>query len=168
MRDKQEEEFMEMTARCERLLFKVCLFYTDRQPDNVRDMYQDIVCNLWQAWPSFRHESKENTWVYRVALNTAATQLRKRSRAPSIVLLSDEMVSTLVDCRQDELSNRLYRLIDHLGKADKSLILLYLDKIPYNQIAEIVGVSEAAARKRVERIKQKLITLNNEDNGKII
>ncbi|MBP5711167.1 MAG: sigma-70 family RNA polymerase sigma factor [Bacteroidales bacterium] len=168
MRDKQEEEFMEMTARCERLLFKVCLFYTDRQPDNVRDMYQDIVCNLWQAWPSFRHESKENTWVYRVALNTAAAQLRKRSRTPSIVLLSDEMVSTLVDCRQDELSNRLYRLIDHLGKADKSLILLYLDKIPYNQIAEIVGVSEAAARKRVERIKQKLITLNNEDNGKII
>ena len=168
MRDKQEEEFMEMTARCERLLFKVCLFYTDRQPDNVRDMYQDIVCNLWQAWPSFRHESKENTWVYRVALNTAAAQLRKRSRTPSIVLLSDEMVTTLVDGRQDELSNRLYRLIDHLGKADKSLILLYLDKIPYNQIAEIVGVSEAAARKRVERIKQKLITLNTEDNGKII
>jgi hypothetical protein len=43
---------MEMLARCERTLFKVCLFYTDRQPDNVRDMYQDIVCNLC--------ESKEN------------------------------------------------------------------------------------------------------------
>lgn len=166
MRD--EQEFMEMTARCERMLFKVCLFYTDRQPDNVRDMYQDIVCNLWQAWPSFRHESKENTWVYRVALNTAAAQLRKRSHRPSIVLLSDEMVSTLVDCQQDELSNRLYRLIDHLSKADKSLILLYLDKIPYNQIAEIVGVNEVAARKRVERIKQKLITLNTEDHGENI
>lgn len=165
---KDEQEFMEMTARCERILFKVCLFYTDRQPDNVRDMYQDIVCNLWQAWPSFRHECKENTWVYRVALNTAAAQLRKRSRTPSIVLLSDEMVTTLVDCQQDELSNRLYGLIDQLSKADKSLILLYLDKIPYNQIAEIVGVNEAAARKRVERIKQKLITLNTKDHGKNI
>ena len=60
MRDQRESEFMEMLARCERTLFKVCLFYTDRQPDNVRDMYQDIVCNLWQAWPNFRHESKEN------------------------------------------------------------------------------------------------------------
>ena len=60
MIDQRESEFMEMLARCERTLFKVCLFYTDRQPDNVRDMYQDIVCNLWQAWPSFRHESKEN------------------------------------------------------------------------------------------------------------
>ena len=52
MRDQRESEFMEMLARCERTLFKVCLFYTDRQPDNVRDMYQDIVCNLC--------ESKEN------------------------------------------------------------------------------------------------------------
>ena len=60
MIDQRESEFMEMLARCERTLFKVCLFYTDRQPDNVRDMYQDIMCNLWQAWPSFRHESKEN------------------------------------------------------------------------------------------------------------
>ena len=60
MRDQRESESMEMLARCERTLFKVCLFYTDRQPDNVRDMYQDIVCNLWQAWTSFRHESKEN------------------------------------------------------------------------------------------------------------
>lgn len=60
MRDQRESEFIEMLVRCERTLFKVCLFYTDRQPDNVRDMYQDIVCNLWQAWPNFRHESKEN------------------------------------------------------------------------------------------------------------
>ena len=168
MRDQRESEFMEMLARCERTLFKVCLFYTDRQPDNVRDMYQDIVCNLWQAWPNFRHESKENTWVYRVALNTAVSQLRKRSRTPSFVLLTDEMVATLADLKHEELAESLYRLIDFLGKADKSLILLYLDKIPYDQIAEIVGISEAAARKRVERIKQKLVILNTENNGKDI
>lgn len=168
MRDQRESEFMEMLARCERTLFKVCLFYTDRQPDNVHDMYQDIVCNLWQAWPSFRHESKENTWVYRVALNTAVAQLRKRSRTTSFVLLTDEMVATLTDLKHEELVESLYRLIDLLGKADKSLILLYLDKIPYDQIAEIVGISETAARKRVERIKQKLVILNTENNGKDI
>ena len=168
MRDQRESEFIEMLARCERTLFKVCLFYTDRQPDNVRDMYQDIVCNLWQAWPNFRHESKENTWVYRVALNTAVAKLRKRSRTPSFVLLTDEMVATLTDLKHEELVESLYRLIDLLGKADKSLILLYLDKIPYDQIAEIVGISEAAARKRVERIKQKLVILNTENNGKDI
>ncbi|MBQ6157245.1 MAG: sigma-70 family RNA polymerase sigma factor [Bacteroidales bacterium] len=86
MRDQRESEFMEMLARCERTLFKVCLFYTDRQPDNVRDMYQDIVCNLWQAWPSFRHESKANTWVYRVALNTAVAR-----RQPTHPLLDSDV-----------------------------------------------------------------------------
>ena len=70
--------------------------------------------------------------------------------------------------KHEELAESLYRLIDLLGKADKSLILLYLDKIPYDQIAEIVGISEAAARKRVERIKQKLVILNTENNGKDI
>lgn len=84
------------------------------------------------------------------------------------MLLTDEMVATLADLKREELAESLYRLIDLLGKADKSLILLYLDKIPYAQIAEIVGISEAAARKRVERIKQKLVILNTESNGKDI
>lgn len=51
MNDKQEEQFLEMLARCERTVFNVFLFYTNSQPDDVRDMYQDIVCNLWEAWP---------------------------------------------------------------------------------------------------------------------
>ena len=84
------------------------------------------------------------------------------------MLLTDEMVATLADLKREELAESLYRLIDLLGKADKSLILLYLDKIPYAQIAEIVGISETAARKRVERIKQKLVILNTESNGKDI
>lgn len=84
------------------------------------------------------------------------------------MLLTDEMVATLADLKHEELAESLYLLIDLLGKADKSLILLYLDKIPYDQIAEIVGISEAAARKRVERIKQKLVILNTENNGKDI
>lgn len=161
----RQEEFLGFLSRCERTVFKVCLTYTDRQPDSVRDLYQEIVCNLWQAWPRFRRESSENTWVYRIALNTAAAQLRKRSRTPAIVQLTDEMVATLVDQQHEELENKLYRLIDQLGTADKSLILLYLDNIPYIQIADIVGISETTARKRVERIKQKLIKLNTQDNG---
>ena len=115
---------MAMLARCERTVFKVCLFYTDRQPDKVRDMYQDIVCNLWQAWPRFRGESSENTWVYRIAINTAATQLRRRNRTLGIVRLTDEMVATLADCQQENLAESLYHLIDLLDKTDKSLILL--------------------------------------------
>ena len=75
------------------------------------------------------------------------------------------MVQSLADRQQEELADRLYRLIDCLSKADKSLILLYLDGLPYKDIASITGIAETTARKRVERIKQKLITLNEENNG---
>ena len=165
--ERNEQDFMAMLARCERIVFKVCLVFTDRQPDSVRDLYQDIVCNLWQGWGRMRGDSTEGTWVYSVALNTAVTQLRRRRRAPVIVRLSDEMVATLADTRQEDLYDRLYGLIDRLDNADKSLIMLYLDKIPSRQIAQITGVGEAAARKRIERIKQKLIKLNEKDNGSI-
>lgn len=167
MMERNEQDFMAMLARCERIVFKVCLVFTDRQPDSVRDLYQDIVCNLWQGWGRMRGDSTEGTWVYSVALNTAVTQLRRRRRAPVIVRLSDEMVATLADTRQEDLYDRLYGLIDRLDNADKSLIMLYLDKIPSRQIAQITGVGEAAARKRIERIKQKLIKLNEKDNGSI-
>lgn len=164
----EQEKFLGFLSRCERTLFKVCLTYTDRQPDSVRDLYQEIVCNLWQAWPRFRHESSVNTWVYRIALNTAAAQWRKRSHAPGIVQLSDELVATLADLQHENLCEQLYGLIDQLNNVDKSLILLYLDNIPYVQIADIVGVNETTARKRVERIKDKLIKINMQDNGKNI
>ena len=163
---EQQESFLAMLGRCEGAIVKVCLAFTDRQPDNVRDLYQEIVCNLWQAYGRFRRECAENTWVYRIALNTAVTQLRRRGRAPAIVRLTEEMRHSLVD-DGDPLRERLYELIDRLNNVDKSLILLVLDGIPYRDIAAITGLREPAARERVYRIKQKLIKLNESENGTV-
>lgn len=164
---EQQEEFMAMLERCEAALFKVCLIYTDRQPENVRDLYQEIVCALWQAWPRFRGESAEATWVYRVAINTAVTQLRRRRRHVPIVRLTDAMVAQLTERADEGLTERLYKLIDSLGMADRSLIMLYLDGVPSRDVAAITGLSEEAVRKRVERIKQKLVKLNTLNNGNL-
>jgi len=164
MRPNEQDTFMEMLARCERTVFKVCLLYTDRHPEHVRDLYQDIVCNLWQAWPRFRSHSTENTWVYRIALNTAVTQFRRTSRAPSVIRLTDEMYRTLAEQTSDPMRDRLYELIDRLNKADRALVLLVLDGFPYRDIASITGLREGAVRERVYRIKQRLINLNNNDN----
>ena len=141
---------------------KVCLAFTDRQPESVREMYQEAVCALWEAWPRFRGESKESTWVYRIALNTAVTQLRHRSRQPRLVELTDEMERTLREEKTDALVDRLYTLIDRLAPPDRALILLYLDKLPEREIATVTGISEGNVRLRIHRIKQKLIALNNE------
>lgn len=167
MRPNEQDTFMEMLARCERTVFKVCLLYTDRQPEHVRDLYQDIVCNLWQAWPRFRSQSTENTWVYRIALNTAVTQFRRTRRAPSVIRLTDEMYRTLAEQTSDPMRDRLYELIDRLNKADRALVLLVLDGFPYRDIASITGLREGAVRERAHRIKLRLINLNNNDNEQL-
>jgi len=60
-----------MLRQCEGTLVKVCFYFTGRRRDDFRDLYQEIACNLWEAWPSFRGDSNVNTWVTRIALNVA-------------------------------------------------------------------------------------------------
>ena len=71
--NKRYIAFMEMLRRSDSTIFKICLMFTDRDPENVKDMYQDIVCSLWESWPRFRGQCKENTWVYSIAFNTAVS-----------------------------------------------------------------------------------------------
>lgn len=160
--EQLEQDFLELLKKCEGTIFKVCLMFTDRQPDNVKDMYQDIVCDLWKGFPYFRKESSMNTWVYRIALNTAGMIRRKNRIKPSFISLDetvynkmmvDESATALIDC--------LYELVDNLGKSEKSILLMYLDEIPQSEIAVEMGVSEAAINQMIYRIKKKLVKLNN-------
>ena len=77
---KRYNEFEEMLCRSQRILYHVCLAYTDKQPESIDDLYQEIVSNLWHGWPKFRGKSDTATWVYRVALNTAKSELRNLQR----------------------------------------------------------------------------------------
>lgn len=159
--DSQHIAFLEMLRRCDSTIFKVCLMFTDRDPENVKDMYQDIVCTLWESWPSFRGQSKESTWVYRVAFNTAVSQVRHRSLSPMFTRLDDVTYNNLAEESQNSLVERLYELIDRLAPDEKTILLLYLDGIPAREMGLTLGITEAAVNHRIERIKKRLRTLNN-------
>lgn len=116
------------------MIYKVCMTFTDRQPDNVRDLYQDIVCNLWEGRHKWRGRCSGSTWHYRVALNTAISQWRRRRRRPTIVELTPEMAETMAEEQHDSMVNELYRRIDRLGNVDKAVTLLYLDGLSQNQL----------------------------------
>ena len=76
MSERLQKDFLEMLNQCQGIVMKVCLCFTDRQPANIDDLYQDIVSELWTSYPRFRQESKPSTWVYAVALNTALMRHR--------------------------------------------------------------------------------------------
>jgi RNA polymerase sigma-70 factor, ECF subfamily len=147
------------------LIFKVVRTFAEGQNDS-DDLLQEILLQVWLSLPSFRAESKETTWLYRVALNTALAWKRKESnsRRKSLPLI---MAAEVVDSggppdeseSDKEAVDRLYAAIRALSPADRALVLLYLDGMRYSEIAEVIGLSETNVGVRLNRIKKKLAEL---------
>lgn len=156
-----EKRFIAMIKQNERVIYKVCSFYvSDDEPLN--DLYQDVVCNLWIAYPKFRGGCSTSTWIYRVALNTCISGLRKKKRAIQQVGLSQIQDAFLQPDDMTAEIKELYRLIHQLKNLERAVILLYLEEKSYQEIADITGLSLSNVAVKLKRIKEKLIKMSNQ------
>ncbi|WP_281543255.1 RNA polymerase sigma factor [Maribacter aestuarii] len=155
----KETEFAELIRKHQGLLFKVTSIYTDNKTDR-EDLFQEVVYQLWKSFDSFRNESKITTWMYRVAMNTAISQLKKRKRRPDAVPISDTVLSYSENSNEEyeERLRSLYKHIERLNVLEKGLMLLLLEGKSYKEIAEITGLSDSNVGTRISRIKEKLRT----------
>lgn len=161
--DKIEQAFLSLIREYERVIYKVCYLYTT-QDASLNDLYQDVVLNLWKAFPKFRGECKTSTWIYRIALNTCISFIRKSKNRPEIITLTHE--ADWMTEEKDELTEllrELYLMINHLGQLDKSIILLYLEEKSYEEISEITGLTVTNVATKISRIKDKLKRMKKED-----
>ena len=152
-----EQEFLSVIKEYERVIYKVCYLYTSRNA-TLNDLYQDVVLNLWRAYPKFRGECKISTWIYRIALNTCISFIRKEKNVPEIVTLTPYESEWMTE-EQDSFKlmlKELYYLIGQLGQLDKSIILLYLEEKSYEEISEITGLTVTNVATKLNRIKEKL------------
>lgn len=156
------ESFTQIIEENQGILFKVCLMFTNRATDDIRDLYQDIVCKLWEGWTSGIDRRAISTWVYRVALHTAIDQQRHRSVAVPMVRLDEAQCNLLVLEAEDEMVSSLYVMADHLPPDEKTLLRLYLDKVKLRDMALILGISQDAVKKRIQRMKEHLIKISKE------
>jgi RNA polymerase sigma factor, sigma-70 family len=160
-KSEQEKKFIEMIKQNERVIYKVCSFYAS-DDDPLSDLYQDVVCNLWTAYPKFRGECSVSTWIYRIALNTCISNFRKKKRAPQRTPLSDIQDAFI---QPDDLTaeiNEMYRLIRQLKNLERAIILLYLEEKSYQEIADITGLSLSNVAVKLKRVKEKLIKMSNQ------
>ena len=156
---EDEKEFITMIRQNERIIYKVASFYADtNQP--ISDLYQEVVLNLWKAYPSFRGESKLSTWIYRIALNTCVTFFRRTKNNPTYVDITMDIPD--IQDNSDDIKE-LYRLINRLGKIERALVLLYLDEKSYKEIAEITGLTVTNVATKLSRIKDKLKQMSAEE-----
>ncbi|MEM7369965.1 MAG: RNA polymerase sigma factor [Bacteroidota bacterium] len=148
-----EQEFLARIDQHQGIIHKVCRMYVRLEEDR-EDLFQEIVLQLWRSYARFDQTLTFSTWMYRVALNTAITQLRRSKRRPVFQSLSkkDEHIPETNASHEDEL----YEAISHLDKIDKAILLLQLDNHSYQEIAEIMQVSSSNVGVRLNRIKKKL------------
>ncbi len=153
-----EKKFISLINEHQRLIHKVCILY-ENDPDVRDDLFQEIVLQLWKSFPSFRGESKISTWMYRIALNTAISGFRKQSR---LVKTEDlrELHLNISDAgfadAYEEDSQKLQWAIRQLSEIERAMIMMALEEIPYDEIAETIGITQNNVRVRMNRIREKL------------
>lgn len=157
MQDKKE--FIQTIKDNEGVIFKISRAYTNDAEDQ-KDLYQEIVYQLWKSSSSFRGDSKVATWIYRVALNTSIAHLHKRKKKVNLGSFDFEYSNKFngVDELMEERMNTLYAHIKELNVVDKGVIVLFLEGKSYEEIAIITGFSITNVGTRLSRIKQKLKT----------
>ena len=119
-------------------------------------MFQEIVLQLWKSFPTFRGESKLSTWMYRIALNTAISGFRKKRITTTELSSISYQLQDIVTPRQEEEMKALYVAIEKLTDIEKSIVLLYLEDKPYDEIADITGITANYVAVKMNRIKEKL------------
>jgi RNA polymerase sigma-70 factor (ECF subfamily) len=142
------------------LLRRVARLYC-QDADDRQDLFQEIVLQLWRAWPRYVPQpgAKLSTWLYRIALNVAISNLRQRTRRPAPTELNAEAlaVAQAPDSGPDADDRAaLYRAISRLSEVDKAFILLYLEDRPYEEMADILGITQNNVRVKMHRVQEKL------------
>lgn len=159
---EQEAIFRRWFAEHLGLILKVVRGCT-ATPQDQEDLLQNILLQLWSSIPSFRREAKETTWIYRVAFNTALAWRRgerRRCEGQESFLRFDLSPQThpshAESLQEQETIQRLYAAIRQLPKVDASLALMHLDGLSYQEMAEVLGISENYIGVKLNRIRKQL------------
>lgn len=153
-----QDEFITLVNQHKAMLYKVCNLYCSNESDK-QDLFQEIVIQLWGAYPRFRGDSKFSTWLYRIALNTAISDLRKQKNYIKTVepeRLPTEIQDIQYNKDREEKLQQLYKAINHLTEIERAIVMLYLEDKSYEEMEDILGINQNNLRVKMNRIKEKL------------
>ena len=141
-------------------IYTVCFMFS-KDSDEVNDLFQEVLINLWKGFESFEGKSKIDTWIWKVSFNTCIDQDRKKKRHSPIPL---SMGIDLFNDKDDDTRQvkMLYNRIHRLKPFDRAIVLLWLENMSYEEIAAIVGITAKNVGVRLYRIKEELKQMSNQ------
>ena len=153
-----QNDFLTQIEAHKGMIHKVCHAYC-WNPGDREDLFQEIIIQLWKAWPGFRGESKFSTWLYRIALNTSISGLRKQKN--HLVYMEPEKLpaGSADESENEEKEERLKQFYDalrQLSELERAIIMLYLDEKSYDEMEDILGINQNSLRVKMNRAKEKL------------
>ena len=153
---KQNEEFFARLVREHKsTIYTVCYMFSHDE-DEVNDLFQETLINMWKGIDSFREESKISTWIYRVALNTCLLQERKKKREVKKVPLTMD-VNFFEDNDTNSAQVRmLHQRIGKLGLVDRALVMMWLEGMSYDEIGAVMGLTPKNVGVKLFRIKEQM------------
>jgi len=154
-----QSEFIKQLEKHQGVIHKICRLYADH-PEDRKDLFQDIVFQLYKGLPSFRGESAFSTWMYRIALTTTLSSLRKKRPDIDYGREHRDPVADEPDVPSDQ-QEQLFRALKKLAPAEKALVALYFEDLDHAEIAAITGISENYVAVKLNRIKTKIKNLIN-------
>ena len=156
----QERDFATMVRDHKSTIYTVCYMFS-QDADEVNDLFQEVLINLWKGYDSFEGRSDVRTWIYRISLNTCISQDRKKKKAKSVPL---SMSINLFEDRDEDTRQveMLRKRINKLGAFDRAIILLWLENMSYEEIGQVVGISTKNVSVRLFRIKEQLKNMSND------
>ncbi len=164
-----ENIFLNALEEHQHKLLRICSVYA-KDEDDTKDLFQEVLVNIWKSMPSFKENSAIGTWMYRITLNVCLRLKTKEIRKQKKLLRLDSRAINIykTDTSDDgqniqhEQLVQLRNCIKKLNEADKAVITLYLEELPYKEISSITGLTENNIAVKIKRIKKKLLNCLNQ------
>ena len=158
--DNKEQVFTQLVREHKSTIYSVCYMFSNDQ-DEVNDLFQETLINLWNGMESFEQRSATGTWVWRIALNTCISSDRKKKRRVDTVPLTIDRDFLDENDQQSRQVKLLHQRISRLQPFDRAIVLLWLENMSYDDIAAVVGITAKAVGVRLVRIREQLKQMND-------
>ncbi len=157
---KKEEHFRKIVDDNSDRIMRICRYYNPNEDDQ-KDMYQEVLVNVWKSLDTFRGDAKISTWIYRIAVNTSLSYIGKGYKQMTVSSDWDNIGELLDDDGEEkELLEEQFDLLqvrlNQLSVIDKILISLVMEGLSTKEIAHVIGLTEPNVRVKIHRVKEQL------------
>ena len=164
---EKEHLFNDIYADNKDKIYRICCFYI-QDDDDRKDLYQEILANIWRGLDRFEGRSKISTWIYRIAVNTSMAYFKKQNRENNKMEIIDQEIKRGVtnasNENEQEAIKSLHQAISNLNKMEKAIVSLMLEEVSQKEIAHILGFTENNIRVKIHRLKNRLKSILKTEN----